>query len=108
MLIDEDPLIQRIEDILDGGNRIYLCVEWSRTIYEVEISRWGLDEFLRYSVKVGDGETAVVYLRGMPVGATWIECPHPNIERGWWRLSPCSVEFLEGVLGACLDAVWSK
>lgn len=108
MLIDEDLLVQRIEDILDDHDRLYLLAEWSETFYGVTIRRWGEDESLRYSVEIDDGQQSCLYLRGVPLASTWIECPHPDDRRGWWRLSSCGVEFLDGVLSACLDAVSSR
>lgn len=108
MLIDEDPLVQRIEDILDGREWILLIVEWSETSYSVTIGRRELDEGLTYSVRIDDGIRSVVYLRGLPLRATWIERPQYFSGRGWWQLSACGVEFLDAVLGACLDAAWRQ
>jgi hypothetical protein len=57
-----------------------------------------MDDQPNYRVSVFDGENRSIYVRGHSLGATWIECPHPNIERGWWRLSACAVDFLDDLL----------
>jgi hypothetical protein len=98
VLIDEDPIVARIEAILDGWRSARACVEWGKTIYEAQIHRLGVDDQPNYRVSIFDGDNKSIYVRGHSVGATWIECPHPNIERGWWRLSACGVDFLEEVI----------
>ena len=106
MLIDEDPIIRRIEGILDRHVcHVRTCVEWSDTLYGVQVLRLGLEDHLAYRVCVFDGLNTAIYMRSTATSATWIECPHPDIERGWWRLSACGVEFLDGVLAAALDWV---